>query len=320
MFKLRCCRRRGQSLVEFALVALVTYLLLAAILTFGFYFYAGQGSQGAVDLAARELSRVPLTANKATLEQVLYGNPNSIDGILPEESAAIRDARRRVFDEHYLVLREEDLLDETTGTYSREFLEQLPLVNQQLVPLMIFDTIEGVRVFRYPGAIYRDTDPSDDPIAGPAPSGFLVAIPLVVARDGEGHETIRWVRVLEPIVTQSSDNLDRIDPFRISSPERGIVALRLNYPVEAATMSSFRKNPGGPFEPNLAFPNLADDAQVQIEAGTFAPSGELLASDRQIGPYTGQYGLGRQLAFAQEVRPFRRVISAQAIFRRDVFD
>ena len=96
--------------------------------------------------------------------------------------------------------------------------------------------------------------------------------------------------------------------------------LRLNYPVEAATMSSFRQSPGGPLEPNLGFPNLADDQQVQSEAGTFAPAGELIAPDRQFGPYTGQYSLGRQLAFAQEVRPFRRVISAQAIYRREVFE
>ncbi len=313
----RRLQRAGQSLVEFALVALVTYLLLAAILTFGFYFYAGQGTQSAVDLAAREFSRVPLSASKATLDQVLYGNPESIPGILPEEAAAIRDARWRIFDDHYLVLREADLLDEDAGTYDQDFLSQLPLVNQQLVPLMIFDTIDGVRVFRYPGATYRDTDPSDDPVAGPIPSGFLVAIPLVVARGAEGQETIRWVRTLEPIVAESPQ---RIDPFKITAVERGIVGLRLNYPVEAATMSSFRQSPDGPFEPNLGFPNLADDQQVQVEAGPFAPAGELIAPDRQVGPYTGAYGLGRQLAFAQEVRPFRRVISAQAIYRREVFE
>lgn len=308
--------RAGQSLVEFALVALVTYLLLAAILTFGFYFYAGQGSQSAVDLAAREFSRVPLSANKATLDQVLYGNPESIPGILPEEATAIRDARRRIFDEHYLVLREADLLDESAGTYDREFLSQLPLVNQQLVQLMVFDTIDGIRVFRYPGAVYRDTDPTDDPVAVPAPSGYLVAIPLVVARGGEGQETIRWVRALEPIVAET---LERMDPFKITSGERGIVGLRLNYPVEAAAMSSYRRNPDGPFEPNLAAPNLADDDQVQVADGAFAPGGELIAPDRPIGPYTGQYSLGRQLAFAKEIRPFRRVISAQAIYRREVF-
>ncbi len=47
------CKRAGQSLVEFALVALVLYMLLAAILTFGHMLYVAQGLQGAADLAAR---------------------------------------------------------------------------------------------------------------------------------------------------------------------------------------------------------------------------------------------------------------------------
>ena len=37
------------------------------------------------------------------------------------------------------------------------------------------------------------------------------------------------------------------------------------------------------------------------------------------GPYSGAYGLGEHLALGQSLRPFRRLISAQAIFRREVF-
>ena len=43
-------------------------------------------------------------------------------------------------------------------------------------------------------------------------------------------------------------------------------------------------------------------------------SGGILA-----GTYGGQYGLGAQGVMVQTVRPFRRVISAQAIYRREVF-
>ena len=52
--------RRGQSLVEFAVVSLVVYMLLAAILTFGQMLYSAQTLQQAVDIAAREISRTPL--------------------------------------------------------------------------------------------------------------------------------------------------------------------------------------------------------------------------------------------------------------------
>ena len=53
-------RRRGQILVEFALIALVLYLLLAAIIDFGRATYSAQGIQQAADVAARELSRMNL--------------------------------------------------------------------------------------------------------------------------------------------------------------------------------------------------------------------------------------------------------------------
>jgi Flp pilus assembly protein TadG len=45
------------------LVALVVYLLLAAILTFGHALYVAQGLQQAADLAAREIARTPLPAD-----------------------------------------------------------------------------------------------------------------------------------------------------------------------------------------------------------------------------------------------------------------
>ena len=65
--------RRGQALVEFAIVALVVYLLLGGILTFGQLFYEGQTVQQAADVAAREISRTPLSAT-ANLMDVLYSN------------------------------------------------------------------------------------------------------------------------------------------------------------------------------------------------------------------------------------------------------
>jgi len=59
----------------------------------------------------------------------------------------------------------------------------------------------------------------------------------------------------------------------------------------------------------------SDDAVIELNAAPGAP----LDSPSAVGPYAGRYGLGRQLALAgRELRPFRRVVSAQAIFRREV--
>ena len=53
-------RRRGSVLVEFALIALVLYLILAATLEFGRALFGAQVLQQAADIAAREISRTPL--------------------------------------------------------------------------------------------------------------------------------------------------------------------------------------------------------------------------------------------------------------------
>ena len=87
--------RRGQSLVEFAVVALVVYMLLAAILTFGHALYVAQGLQTAADLAAREISRTPLPATSTfddALDDADVTRANlrlSLDGDLPSMTSYV---------------------------------------------------------------------------------------------------------------------------------------------------------------------------------------------------------------------------------------
>lgn len=314
-------RRSGQSLIEFAVVALVTYLLLAAILTFGLWFYAAQSTQTTVDLAAREISRTPLPASGLELKAILYDDIATID---PQYQDAVQDVRKRIFDPRYLVLTKEVAENPIQ-------VNKLPLVNRQLLQLMIYDEIGGEAFYRYPGAVYQDLVLG--PLADPPTSGYLVAIPIVTARAADGVETIDWVPVLEPLLVFNPDTGVEDDPFLITTePARGVVALRLNYPAQSAAMSSFRHEPTAadyPFEPTIGRPNVADDAAVDDDGGKWAPpaiSG-LAQSDFEYGPYAGQYGLGQQAALGSQeltgrrpVRPFRRVISAQAIYRREVFE
>ena len=301
---LSCCARRGQALVEFAVVSLVIYMLLAAILTFGHALYVAQGLQSAADLAAREISRTPLPAD-ATLEEVLT------DGSLAD-----------IYSPDYLVF---DL--DTLGpgqSFFQDVVPGWPVLNQQLATLMIGDRPDfdgngspDRNFLRYPGALLEDSN---------TPTGYTVGIPIVTSRAEGGAETIRWVPVVEEI-----DSDDSPDPFQISSPQRGLVALRINFPFQSASMSSFRPNPEGQFESSLGSPNAADDGEVS-ELNTNDRSGDLtgapLAGDSiYSGTYGGQYGLGAQGALGSQsltegkpVRPYRRVISAQAIYRREVFE
>jgi hypothetical protein len=278
-------------LVEFALIALILYFLLAAIIEFGRAFHGNQVIQQAADIAARELSRTPLKPT-STFKEAL-------------EDPGVK---RRIYDKHYLVID----LDNLGGQTLSEYVAKLPLVNQQLYLLMIYEEVGGKRLLRYPGALVDDNDASDNPAGDmPPPGGFLVSVPVVVSRASDGAETLEWVEVLEPIKAAAG----RDDPFHLLSKEGGIVGVRINFPFQAATMSGFRSNPAGPFEPNAANPIEAKDGSVSGSP----PDGGLVTPDSPVGPYAGPHSLGKQLAFGKELRPFRRLLTAQAIQRREVF-
>lgn len=320
--------RHGIALVEFAIVSLVFYILIAGLITFGFLLYAAQGLQTAADVSARELARMPFAADRRLDELV----PFPADDLTPRESDMIAS----VFDEDWLVV---DLDDLPAGIdLLRDLVPTWPTLNQQLFPLMIVDSarFEGGRrrLLRYPGAVVR-TDRTAD--------GLTVQIPLIEGRDPEtGVETIRWVPVVEEILPPSGPGnfpppgtpRPRDEhPFSITSPQRGLVALRINYPFQSPVMSGFRPSPDGPFEPNGRFVNEADDSGVSESNPLFG--GDTLLSvaggdDDMRGPFVfgsegvpatfgGPYGLGTQQAFGRPVRPFRRVLTAQAIYRREVF-
>jgi len=275
--------------VEFAFIAFLLYLFMAVIVDFGRLFYTANAVQDAARVTARELSVIPLPA-EMTLEQAL-ADPR---------------VRQRVFQPEHLVI---DLDDVPGGLPLEEFLDGLPVLNQTLRPLMIFQRVNGRRLLRYPGALI--VDPS-------TPSGLTVGIPYVVGRDANGVETIRWVPVVEEIRNPSFPGAS---PFSLDTPagmpQRGLVAIRINYPYQAAMLSAYQESPLGPLAPNLSYRVRADDAAV---TQTGPAPGALAAPSDEAGPYTGAYGLGRLYVAGEEVRPVRKLLSAQAIFRREVFD
>lgn len=316
--------RSGQSLVEFALVAMVMYLMLAAILTFGHALYVAQGLQQAADLGAREISRTPL---RATM---------TFEDALDED-----DVRETIFDDAWLVIDLEAFYQANPdGNFFSDLVPSMPLLNQQLATLMIVDRPDlngdgtpDEWLLRYPGALLtRDT-----PLIAPAgvnydtaiATSYTVGIPVVSARAADGVETIRWVPVVEEI-----ENGTNPDPFSIESDQRGIVALRINYPFQSASMSSFRHDITAidyPFEATIGRPNAADDGGVTELNSTDRPGSlidaPLEGPELYAGTYGGQFGLGAQGALGSQdltggrpVRPYRRVISAQAIYRREVFE
>jgi hypothetical protein len=284
--------------VEFAIVAFVLYFLFAGILTFGQLFYGAQSLQPAADVAASELARIPLPAT-ASLYDVLYST-----------DPAYAQVRSQVFDPQYLYV---NLNSVPAGQTLSDWVKTWPVVNQMLVPLMIVDDVDtggngtaGEQFLWYPGAV-PGTDSS---------GRSIYCIALVTGRQASGAEQIEWVPVIESAEPADSSGFDA---FNVQSTYRGLVALRINYAYQSATMSAYPAQTTWPPQPSG--PAIqAQDGSVTVVSNPlgFTPTSNGLAGSL-VSTYGGAYGLGSQQAWLTQVRPFRRTISAQAIARREVF-
>jgi hypothetical protein len=175
----------------------------------------------------------------------------------------------------------------------------IPTGNKLLIPLMIvMDSTQNVNIpagsrwLVYPGALVTSKT---------APTGFTVLIPTVHYGAG-GTETVSrpssWLHVVE------------LDPtaFQLTSPQRGMASVRVNYPFQAVAISGRYRDPNNPD----ADPASLQDAYIEAK-------GDELQPGQVGGPYSGTQGLGQQAAFTKTVRPFRRIVSGQGVYRREVF-
>lgn len=302
--------RRGSVLVEFALIALVLYIILAAILEFGRAIFAAQVLQQAADVAAREISRTPLPPT-ATLDQVLYSSDPEFAGV-----------RRRIFNYDLLAI---DLDQIPANTTLDDHIATFPIVNQQLRSVMIYETVDGRRLLHYPGVLPSDqsvpADEDETPGSSDPPDQGEPPRPIaMVSYENDTAEVIAHLPVIEEV--KPSGGQGQFSLSSSSSLGGGLVALRINYPFQAVTLSGFRrlKSESDPFPPNGSRPIVADDVSAGTGDGAEEPG------DAADGPdvvpsqtYSGPDSLGRHYALNQTLRPFRRLLSAQAIYRREIF-
>jgi TadE-like protein len=260
----------GSVLVEFAIISLILYMILAATVEFGRMFLVSDVSGNAAKTAAVLLSTSTAAQTAPTFADLL-------------NDATVKST---IYDPGLLVI--------SPGTDPAT----LPRVNEILFrTAMISDFIGGVNVYRYPGAIF--TDPT-------ATSGYRILIPVVASRGDTGIENITWADPLEEIPPLPGQ------PEWLTLPQR-IIAVRINYPYQAAMLSGFRSSPNGPFEPNIADASGNWNVNEANDAAVTAPSTPDVASDIPYGAYSGPYGLGVQLAFAgKTVRPYRKLLSGEA--------
>ncbi len=318
---------RGAALVEFALVSLVLYLLLAGTIEFGRLMFDANALQDVARVAARELAVAPVRAD-ATFDYALSCDAAS-------DPDCLVDLKARIFDPACLVV---DLSDPAVASDPDGYFAAMPVVNRALRTLMITEPARP-NLLRYAGALLSDGSGLACSAIGPngqaSATGLTVGIPFVDARGADGAESITWVPVVQEIRAALDADCPARGPFSLvylaaedacgalaadPLPDRGLAAVRINYPYQAATLSGFQPSAPtdlDPLPPNIANVITADDGAVQ--QNNQAPGNPI--DDGAIGPYAGAFGLGRQYALAgRTVRPFRKLISVQAIYRREVVE
>lgn len=292
---------RGQALVEMAFLLPLLVIIIGATLSFGLFFFQANVLQQAVDVTAQEIARMPFSP---TIKLGL-GDLNA------DVTTVMYDTRFRtqIYDEKYLIIPDRDWDESTSfgGDY-QAYMDTLPLLNRLLAPVMVRDMTYDGGVTRFPGAIVTNTLTNED----------TVLIPII-GYDADGVETlVEWVAPVEEI-----HSADGRGPFSVlaasSSPSfvPGMVALRVNYPAQSTTLIN----------------RVGDDGEVIVEADDSViadgdtGSNYALVVSAETDPaettiHSGRFGLGRQapLLVDSGVRPYRKVMSVQAIYRREVFE
>ena len=266
-------------------------LLEFALVSFAFYLlFAGTVAIGRwiyTQQSAQDVARF------AAREMALYPLPATTTF---GQALADTDFRMAVYDETRLII---DLDAIPLGMDLDDIVGQLPPVNRAMVPLMITSRVDvdgDIRnLLHMPGMITDSADPA-------SPTGLTVVVPQV-GYDEAGAELV------DPV---PSPVLEEVVPGRFELPGEGIVHLRLNVPFQSAALSAYV--PSAP-EPGADPINQSVLAQDPVAGANILGSGP-----DGTGAYAGTQGLGSQFALGRRVRPFRRLVTPQALFRREVFD
>ena len=318
--------RKGAALIEFALIALTLYLLLAGGIELGRMIFVSQALQDAARVAARELAVTPLPADDKF-----------------EDALQDPTVQTNIWDETMLVLDIDDCVKNGLDVQTNIDLVPLPVVNRALRPLMISvnqDLGGGPRqLLRYPGALFT--------VTGGAPVTYgcvtvrhdlIPLIPRVAGRGAQGVETIQWLRVMSEVRSDSTAPASGPFSYTSTGAQKGLAAVAMNYPFQSTMLSGFQKaaaTPSDPLPPNLSNAITANDGGVN-DSGLpvnllppYLPQLAILtpgacAQGDPCFTYSGKYGLGGQYALnnttdnTRAVRPYRNLLLGQSIFRREV--
>jgi Flp pilus assembly protein TadG len=340
----QAANRNGQALIEMAFLIPLLVIIIGATISFGLFFYQANTLQQAVDVAAMEISRMPFPATA----ELGLGDLDAAGTTVMFDANFLA----QIYDQKYLVVHDNEWDNATSynGVF-RDYVDTWPLLNRLLVTAMVRDSsypadgdpsdFPQPTVTRYPGTVVTYTDPA---------TGLdeeTVLIPLIDYDSDTGAETIiSFIAPVEEIRIDHDDDkgatTDRVGPFSVVKPadfddpnvearfSTGMVALRINYPAQSTTLI----NRTGERDEGGAMGTVVGVNVVQANAENLNnfPSNTnytLANNSDDYGPHAGAFGLGRgaislrdsqgNLIYTNGVRPYRKVLSVQAIYRREVF-
>ena len=277
-------------------------ILIGATISFGLFFYQANVLQQAVDTTAQEIARFPFAATG----QLGLGDLDA-DFTDPNLLMNQEDFKVQIYDERFLIIPDADWEAAPYNGSFRDYVTQLPLLNRLLTQVMVRDeTYEG-GVTRYPGAIVTNQTTDE----------ATILIPLVEYAANGAETIVQWVAPVEEIRPGGNEG-----PYSLTASNTatsfvpGMVALRINFPAQSTTLIN-RVGAAGQVIVE-ADDSAVADGNVGTVYSLVVPNDTGLA-DTSI--HSGRYGLGRQAALfiASGVRPYRKVLSVQAIYRREVF-
>ncbi|GJL66168.1 MAG: hypothetical protein NPIRA05_11390 [Nitrospirales bacterium] len=277
---------RGSVFVEFSLIAVSLSLLIALVVDVARMVFVSQLLQETARVAARELALFPLSPIM-TFEEALQ---------LPQ-------VKSRVYDSAALVIE----IDRFADSYRlNNFLDGLPIVNRMLRPLMNVEDLmlDGTtrKVLRFPGVVVQDHKRQTNL------NVWSVNVPYDGISGVPNGEHIKLKPVLEEIRGNPED--PNSGPFSLQPSQQGalagLVALRINYPFQPMLMN---------WLPQSVLP---DSVSISSEGNSFFSSDRPEPSERQIGE-SSLTDTPNRVRSRTSVKEYPHVLSAQAVFRREVF-
>ena len=291
----RC--RRGQALLEFAIIAFVMSAMVAGLvglIVLGLGSFqnnlAAENAGRLLDenehFSADAFNELGLDASTADAEDVYRLLTSDVT------SPSDPDAGPKLFDESKLILTPAEWFDASLKA-------SLPPLNRYLLASYIYDPDRDVH--RYPGAVVSGS------------SGETVMVPLLAtSMSSKGIDNSLHI---DPATAYPVSD-DWVGPVTVQQ-RSGVFEIVITYPSQPAAMMSIDLIEDVDGNIVSQTPVIADDSSLSLSAPPtgYTLSPILVADGSAASPSRGDYGLGEDYAFGTKVRPYRRIFESMSVFR-----